>query len=70
MGWQARTACLPDLTPPDCFLWGVLIEKVYSANPRKIAECKEEIRAAIAHVLFDLCAKVFRSVFERLSKVH
>ena len=59
---------LSDLFPPDCFLWGVLKEKVYSAKPRDISELKKQNRAAIAQVPLDLCAKVCCSVPERLTK--
>ena len=56
--------CLAKPDPSLIFLVGPLKGKVYSANPRIIAELKEKIRDAIVQVQLELCAIVFRSVLK------
>jgi hypothetical protein len=58
----------PYLTPPDFFLWGVVIDIVYANKPRTVEDLKREIRAAVGGIPLELCAKVCRSVPSRLQK--
>ena len=59
---------IPDLTPPDFFLWGVVKDLVYANKPRTVEDLKREIRTAVGGVPLELCAKVCRSVPSRLQK--
>lgn len=61
--WPARS---PDLTPCDFYLWGVLKDRVYGANPRTIEQLKREITDAIGEISNDECRKVCRSVRSRM----
>lgn len=65
VAWPPRS---PDLTPPDFFLWGVLKDRVYARKPGTIDELKNAISVEINNVPVELCAKVCRSVPNRLQK--
>lgn len=61
--WPARS---PDMTPPDFFLWGVMKDLVYRERPGTMDDLKQTIRDKFATLDEELCAKVCRSVPERL----
>ena len=53
---------LPDLTPADFFLWGLLKGKVYKNTPRTIEQLKDAIRQEIQDVNVDSLGKVFQNL--------
>ena len=63
--WPAR---LPDLTPADFFLWGVLKDKVYSHNPITLDQLRSLISQQLQTIDIRLCRKVCRSVQDRMAK--
>lgn len=60
--WPPRS---PDLTAPDCFLWGYLKGKVYVNKPRTIEELKTNIRDEINNITPEVLRKVMENVLER-----
>ena len=57
--WPAQ---LPDLSPIDVFLWGVLKDMVYKEKSRTIPDICPVIADKIATIGMELCQKVCRSV--------
>ena len=53
--WPPR---LPDLTPPDFYLWGFLKSKVYINKPRTLAQLKTNIEREIAAIPRAMLEKV------------
>ena len=60
--WLPRS---PDLTAPDCFLWGYLKERVYVNKPRTIPQLKNNIRNEIEVITPEILRKVMENVLER-----
>lgn len=60
--WPPRS---PDLTAPDCFLWGYLKEKVYVNKPQTIPQLKNNIRDEIRAITPEILRKVMENVLER-----
>ena len=60
--WPPRS---PDLTAPDCFLWGYLKGKVYINKPRTIEQLKSNIRDEINNKTLEVVRKVMENVLER-----
>ena len=60
--WPPRS---PDLTAPDCFLWGYLKGKVYINKPRTIEQLKSNIRDEINNITPEVLRKVMENVLER-----
>jgi len=61
--WPPR---LPDLTPPDYFLWGYLKGKVYQNKPRTIGALKANITEEILAVTADVLARTFQNMARRV----
>ena len=61
--WPAR---LPDLSPMDFFLLGVLKDMVYKEKSRTIPDIRRVIADKIATIDIELCQKVCHSVAARL----
>ena len=61
--WPPRS---PNLTPADCFLWGLLKGKVYKNTPRTIEQLKDAIRQEIQAVNVDTLGKVFQNLKKRI----
>ena len=57
---------LPDLTPADFFLWGLLKGKVYKNTPRTIEQLKDAIRREIQAVNVGTLGKVFQNLEKRI----
>ena len=57
--WPPR---LPDLTPPDYFLWGYLKGRVYQNKPRTIDALKANITEEIQAVTADVLARTFQNM--------
>jgi len=57
--WPPR---LPDLMPPDYFLWGYLKGKVYQNKPRTIDALKANITEEIQAVTVDVLAWTFQNM--------
>ena len=49
---------LPDLNPPDFYLWGFLKDHVYQNNPQTIAELKVAITQQIHGITREECVRV------------
>jgi hypothetical protein len=45
--WLQRS---PDLASPDLFLWEFLKERVYSKNPRRLEELKNNTEETVANI--------------------
>lgn len=60
--WPPRS---PDLTAPDCFLWGYLKERVYVNKPATIPQLKQNIRNEIQAITPEILRKVMQNVLER-----
>ena len=54
--------CSPDLTPPDYFLWGYLIGRVYQNQPRTTDALKANITKEIQAVTADVLARTFQNM--------
>ena len=63
MKWPPR---LPDLTPPDFFLWGTLKDLVYNKKPQIIEELTEAITNGVQLIDNELCQRVCQWVPSRL----
>jgi len=61
--WSPRS---PDLTPPDCFLWGYLKGRVYQNKPRTIDASKANITEKIQAVTADILARTFQNMARRV----
>jgi len=61
--WPPRS---PDLTPPDCFLWGCLKGRVYRNKPRTVDALKANIAEEIRTVTSDLLARTFQNMARRV----
>ena len=61
--WPPRSA---DLTPADCFVWGLLKGKMYKNTPRTIEQLKDAIRQEIQIVNFDTLGKLFQNLEKRI----
>jgi len=61
--WPPRS---PDLTPPDCFLWGYLKGRVYQNKPRTIGALKANITEEIRAVIADVLARTFQNMARRV----
>jgi hypothetical protein len=57
--WPTRSS---DLNPSDSF-WGCLKDKVYSSNPRREKELKENIHREISNILAGHLQKVNQNLF-------
>ena len=66
LDWPPRS---PDLTPPDFFLWGYLMSKVYVNKPRTVEELKDNIREEIAAVPAEMLAKTMENAAKRAQNV-
>jgi len=53
---------LPDLTPPDYFLWGYLNGRVYQNKTRTIDALKANITEEIQAVTADVLARTFQNI--------
>ena len=60
--WPTR---LPDLTPPDYFLWGYLKGRVYRNKPRTIDDFETNITEEIQAVTADVLARTFQNMARR-----
>ena len=60
--WPPRS---PNLTAPDCFLWGYLKEKVHIDKSRTIEQLKSNIRDEINNITPEVLRKVMENVLER-----
>ena len=63
--WPPRS---PDLTPADCFLWGLLKGKVYKNTPCTIEQLKDAIRQEIQADNVDILGKVFQNLEKRIQE--
>jgi hypothetical protein len=63
--WPPR---LPDLTPPDFYLWGLLKGRIYSNKPRTIDALKEAIRREVAAIADVTLARVFANLQTRIKR--
>jgi hypothetical protein len=63
--WPARS---PDLTPPECYLWGALKGKVYENNPHTVYELKAAITTHIQQIPPDILLKVFDNMKKRVQQ--
>jgi hypothetical protein len=61
--WPPR---LPDLTPPDYFLWGYLKGRVYQNKPWTTAALKANITKEIQAVTADVLARTFQNIVRRV----
>ena len=61
--WPPR---LPDLAPPDFYLWGKLKGLVYADNTRSINDLKHNIRLAITDIRCEELHQVFSSLRRRV----
>jgi hypothetical protein len=61
--WPPR---LPDLTPPDFYLWGAGKSAVYRDRPRTLSELKTAITAYIRNILQEDLQKVFANKIKRV----
>ena len=61
--WPPR---LPDLTPPDFYLWGELKGTVYANNPHTIEHLKDNIRPAISKIQREELVRVFTNMRKRV----
>lgn len=61
--WPARS---PEMTPPDCFLWGYLKNSIYETSPASIDELKERITAQIAQIDRKMLKRVFVNLVKRI----
>lgn len=60
--WAPRS---PDLTPADFFLWGFLKDRVYSRQPKTLAQLRTFIQEETAAITIETCQTVCRSVQSR-----
>ena len=61
-----RPPHLPDLTPPDFYLWEKLKGLIYAENPRSINDLKPYIRQVIADIRCEKLHQVFSSLYRRV----
>ena len=61
--WPPRS---PDLTPPDCFLWGYLKATVYQNKPRTVDALKANLTEEIQAVTADVLARTFQNMARRV----
>jgi len=52
----------PDLNPPDCHMWGYLMDRVYGNNPLTILHLKAAIRA----IQMEECGRVIKNFDRRI----
>ena len=57
--WPPRS---PDLTQPDCFLWGYLKGRVYRNKPRTVDALKANITEEILTVTSEVMARTFQNM--------
>jgi hypothetical protein len=60
------TDLVPDITPPDFYLWGAAISAVYRDRPRTLNELKTAITAYIRNTSQADLQKVFASKIKRV----
>jgi hypothetical protein len=65
--WPPRS---PDLTPPDCFLWGYLKQVVGSNRPQTIEDLKQNTEDAISNISQETLNKVLRNMMTRVNTCH
>jgi hypothetical protein len=63
--WPPRS---PDFTPPDFFLWGFRIERVYSNNPQSLEELKHNTEQTVVNTDQETLPKVANTK-KRIEKV-
>ncbi|CAH0560519.1 unnamed protein product [Brassicogethes aeneus] len=65
VNWPARS---PDLTSPDFFLWGYLIDKVFQQAPTTREYMIQRIRNACAEIPADMLLSCVQSFEKRINK--
>ena len=48
----------PNLNPPDYFLSGYLMERIYNNNPKTLADLKDNIKSEIMKIAIDMIKRV------------
>ena len=61
--WPPRS---PDLTPADCFLWGLLKSNVYQNTPRTVEQLKDAVCQEIEAVNLDTLGIEFQNLEKRI----
>ena len=64
VAWPPRS---PDLTSPNCFIWGFVKERVMAVAPTTPDDMKERIRRACTEITPRMLAEVRRSFYRRIN---